>query len=257
MIIEAGIIVCVFLALVWVGLHVADRIDEIFKDRTVEKQRAKRQRDARKVLERAVDNFDLHFRADRRPPERSQEEREQRLGQAQVQIREYYEGLVSGLQAQTAQANLVAQFDEMRSDLHRAMSELPLPTTVPRTPLTPFQEYAIEAIPAERLTVDMIVTERNTEVRRRLMEKYGFQRFMERVGAGVIARDTYGELLNWNWGSGRGNHVAVKVINSSPEPDGTFKTYILPVPPDMKTPREAIAWTFGMQAHEYKPKVMT
>jgi len=67
----------------------------------------------------------------------------------------------------------------------------------------------------------------------------------------VIAKDEYGELLSW------GDRNAVKVINSSPEPDGSFKTYILRVPPDIKTPREAIAWSFGMRAHEYQPKVMT
>ena len=33
-------------------------------------------------------------------------------------------------------------------------------------------------------------------------------------------------------------------MNSTPEPDGTRRTYFLRVPPQMRTAREAVAWTF-------------
>lgn len=45
----------------------------------------------------------------------------------------------------------------------------------------------------------------------------------------------------------------LKVINSTAEPDGTFKEYYLCVPPTMKKCKEAVAWTFGMNADEYNP----
>lgn len=49
----------------------------------------------------------------------------------------------------------------------------------------------------------------------------------------------------------------LKVINSTQEPDGTFKVYYLCVPPKMKTCKQAVAWTFSLKASEYKPKQET
>ena len=45
----------------------------------------------------------------------------------------------------------------------------------------------------------------------------------------------------------------VEVRNSTPEPDGSRKTYFLRVPPTVRTAREAVAWTFGLGAVEYRP----
>jgi hypothetical protein len=45
----------------------------------------------------------------------------------------------------------------------------------------------------------------------------------------------------------------VKVVNSTAEPDGTFKNYFLCVPPTMKTCLEAVAWTNYMKADKYQP----
>lgn len=49
----------------------------------------------------------------------------------------------------------------------------------------------------------------------------------------------------------------LKVINSTAEPDGTFKNYYLCVPPTMKKCKEAVAWTFGMKSDEYAPSQET
>ena len=49
--------------------------------------------------------------------------------------------------------------------------------------------------------------------------------------------------------------VMVKVRNSTPETDGTVKDYFLRVPPTSETPRQAVAWTFGVEANEYYPTV--
>jgi hypothetical protein len=45
----------------------------------------------------------------------------------------------------------------------------------------------------------------------------------------------------------------VHVVNSSPEPDGSYKEYFLRVPPTMTRARQAIAWTFGLTEEEYEP----
>ena len=49
----------------------------------------------------------------------------------------------------------------------------------------------------------------------------------------------------------------LKVINSTMEPDGTYKNYYLCVPPTMKTCKEAVAWTFRMETDEYQPSQET
>ncbi len=45
----------------------------------------------------------------------------------------------------------------------------------------------------------------------------------------------------------------VKVVNSTPEPDGSRREYFLRVPPTVRTAREAVAWTFGLAADAYRP----
>ncbi len=45
----------------------------------------------------------------------------------------------------------------------------------------------------------------------------------------------------------------VEVLNSTPEADGSRKTYFLRVPPATQTAREGVAWTFGLRADGYLP----
>jgi hypothetical protein len=47
----------------------------------------------------------------------------------------------------------------------------------------------------------------------------------------------------------------VRVKNSTPEPDGSYKHYFLRVPPDIATARAAVAWTFGFSSDEYDPSI--
>ena len=49
----------------------------------------------------------------------------------------------------------------------------------------------------------------------------------------------------------------VKVVNSTPEYDGTFKDYFLRVPPEMTRARQAIAWTFDKKETDYDPELQT
>ena len=49
----------------------------------------------------------------------------------------------------------------------------------------------------------------------------------------------------------------VHVVNSTPEPDGTSKKYMLRVPPEIQSAREAIAWTFSLKPEEYTPLLET
>ena len=47
------------------------------------------------------------------------------------------------------------------------------------------------------------------------------------------------------------------MVNSTPEPDGTYRTYWLRVPPTTRTARDGLAWTFGLTAPEYEPVAQT
>lgn len=47
------------------------------------------------------------------------------------------------------------------------------------------------------------------------------------------------------------------VTDSTPEPDGTSRTYWLRVPPTTRTAREGVSWTFGVTEADYEPLVQT
>ena len=108
----------------------------------------------------------------------------------------------------------------------------------------------------QRLTATRIEFEQNAELRRVYIEIYGLQRFLLDTNARVISSDSCGTLYKKEM---RGDEpvVMVRVTNSTPEPDGTYKDYFLRVPPDMMTAREAVAWTFGLRREQYHPAKQT
>jgi hypothetical protein len=108
----------------------------------------------------------------------------------------------------------------------------------------------------ERLTVADIGGEWNVELRRAMIEVYGQERFLLDSDAQVIHGDEFGTLYRLEMFDDE-PLVMVRVRNSTPEPDGTFKDYFLRVPPNIETAREAVAWTFGMEASDYGPSVET
>ena len=108
-----------------------------------------------------------------------------------------------------------------------------------------------------KVTVEDIDTESNIEVRRIMLERYGVEAFMRDSGAKKLGEDEFGVLWRKEFRLGR-PLVMVEVVNSTPEPDGSFKHYMLRVPPDSTSPRQAVAWTFGKgRAADYAPEVQT
>ena len=133
----------------------------------------------------------------------------------------------------------------------------------------------------ESITVARIEQESNAEIRRVMVERYGADRFLFDSGAKLIARDSVGLLYRKDLADDE-PLVMVRVLNSTPEPDGVmsrdeaiaafgdaaqaainspegsrFKAYTIRVPPDMKTAHEAVAWTFGLTAETYHPALET
>ena len=106
----------------------------------------------------------------------------------------------------------------------------------------------------ENMTKEDILNQTNTEVRRVMMEAFGVERlikFAERVSE----EDRYGCLYRFDVPTERGEEsesvMMLKMVNSTAEPDGTFKVYIERVPPTMTTPLEAQAWRFNVTQEEY------
>lgn len=130
------------------------------------------------------------------------------------------------------------------------------------------EAYAWHGVPVEpwvirepeQITVDAIDGERNVETRRVLVERFGEERLIREGGAELISEDAAGRL--WRRGFGGPGPawvrreepvVMVEVQNATPEADGTRRTYFLRVPPDMRSARAAVAWTFGLREWEYRP----
>lgn len=149
--------------------------------------------------------------------------------------------------------------------------------------------YAIHGVAVPRefveqpssLTVERIDKEQNIEVRRVMIERYGLDRYMKDSHTELLHRDATGLLYRKELANDEAI-VMVRVLNSTPEPDGTlsrdealvafgeaaqaalhapvdarFKEYMIRVPPSMTKAHEAVAWTFGLTAEDYHPALET
>ena len=87
-------------------------------------------------------------------------------------------------------------------------------------------------------------------LRRCMIEIITPGRYVASGGAIPIARDETGILWRKQWWNNDA-WAAVEVVNGSPEPDGSFRHYFLQVPPNVRSAREAVAWTYGLTETEY------
>ena len=113
----------------------------------------------------------------------------------------------------------------------------------------------------ESITIDRIDAEKNAEVRRVMMERYGLARYLDDSGAVLLDTDETATAdpvhLYRKEIPGDEPLVMIRVKNSTPEPSGETKHYTLRVPPDMTKALDALAWTFGMEASDYRPMIET
>jgi hypothetical protein len=103
-----------------------------------------------------------------------------------------------------------------------------------------------------------------------MIDRYGPAQYLVDSGAKKIQQDEWGALYRKEV-PGDEPILMVKVINSTAEPDGTFKDYWLRVHPDCRpllangqfgepqalTARNAVASTFGLIGADYAPLVQT
>lgn len=129
--------------------------------------------------------------------------------------------------------------------------------------IPPSHEWIIED--RARLTPEKIATERNAELRRIMLERFGFERYLAVCGARLIAEDElHGQprrLFEVN--VGYENMEVIEVTNGSVEPDGSRRTFHLGAARDpraqapARTPAEAIAHSYGIAPAHYREAVRT
>lgn len=110
----------------------------------------------------------------------------------------------------------------------------------------------------ETMTAAEILAEPNLEVRRVMIDQFGADRLMEDSKAKVLDIDSeWGTLYQLTMAEDE-PLTMVKVINSTPEPDGSYRDFFIRVPPTVRTAHEACSWTFGYDNPEdYNPLVQT
>jgi hypothetical protein len=108
----------------------------------------------------------------------------------------------------------------------------------------------------EKITVKLIESENNAEVRRVMIERYGQARYLIDSGTKEIHCDDFGTLYRKEIPNDE-PLAMVKVVNSTPEADGKFKDYFIRVNPKCKTAHEAVAWTFNKTIENYDPAIQS
>jgi len=94
---------------------------------------------------------------------------------------------------------------------------------------------------------------RNGELRRVACEMIGWDNVLKEMKVKTINKDRDPEI---------GELVSVSPNRDDEEKFlrvrcGTGRDFVLPVPPNMRTAREANAWTWGLEPSEYQPEVRT
>ena len=125
----------------------------------------------------------------------------------------------------------------------------------------------------EKITVEKIEAETNAEKRRIMVELYGEERYILDSKAEIVNQDDWGILYRKKMPEE--DMLMVKMVNSTPEPDGSYRTYFQRVHPECRpilrggndpkfgepqklTALNAIASSYGLTGPQYaKTQVQT
>ena len=115
-----------------------------------------------------------------------------------------------------------------------------------------YDEFAADAQIAVKLEEGIDVTAadilacKNQEIKQQALKKFGYENFVREAKMDEIDSDGENSLLK------AGEIVFVYVKDSS-----TTRRYLLRVPPNTKTVKEGVAWTFNLSPAKYQPLIET
>ena len=105
----------------------------------------------------------------------------------------------------------------------------------------------------DKLTTDMVLKEENQEVRRVMLERYGYDRLLKELGAMEESSDRFGVLYSTTrlgeYLDGEDKVAKFVLVDDS----STDRRYVLRVDPNSKTAHDGVASTFGRTAEQYNP----
>lgn len=107
----------------------------------------------------------------------------------------------------------------------------------------------------EWITVEKIDKEENAEFRRIMLEIYGLDNYLKEGKAELVDRDPDPQIGTL-WVKHQDDDEDIFMLemrNSTQEQDGSYKTYVIRVPPNMTTARQANAWSYQCEPDEYNP----
>lgn len=110
-----------------------------------------------------------------------------------------------------------------------------------------------------RITPHAIEAEANAELRRVMLEIFGFDKYIEARGARLIAEDACLGLPRQLFEIDLAGETirVLRVVNGTVEADGRRRQFHLGVPLECNTPHEAVAWSYGRPAELYTEAVRT
>ena len=117
------------------------------------------------------------------------------------------------------------------------------------------EKYEFIITDKDKLTTDIIDAENNSELKRILLERFGYDNYIQKVEASVIDHSRWGTLYEIPVVNREPIRI-VKVVDGTPAKDGTRRQYFLKVSPKIKTALEAVAWTFNMPINDYQKLVL-
>lgn len=106
----------------------------------------------------------------------------------------------------------------------------------------------------ERITASRIDDTFEPDLRNTMIDIMTPERFVATGVPSRISKDETGILWRRQWTYRHvviGTWCAVEVVNGTAEQDGSYRHHFLRVPANMRTAREAVAWTYGLTAGQY------
>jgi hypothetical protein len=107
------------------------------------------------------------------------------------------------------------------------------------------------------ITLEKVLSMDNQEVRRVMLEIYGWNNFLKDMDSKSIHSDDKGDLVSTDklvkYLDGEDSEARFVLVRDP----STDRRYALRVPPDTKTATEGVAWTFGIDEAEYQPEMET